>query len=166
MHKKARMKNALSLLIALCLTTSVAFGDDNKSPDREMQKAYVGIVNRTDKQLGAMSLDPYGTDACCTAMAWHQRMPVIVSDGIPMACCTVLPDRWSDDMRVRIRWRIKGDSPQKYRESIVSIEKYTGRGTLYVHFFMDGKIRLVVSRFSPTDEKHPISPDDEMDANS
>ena len=160
------MKNALSLLIAFCLCLSIAYAEDRKVLAPEAQKTYVGIVNRTDKQVDAMSLEAYETERCCTPISWHQRMAVYVSDGIPMACCTVLPDRWSDDMRLRIRWRIKGDPPQKYRESIVPVEKSTGRGTLYVHFFLDGKIRVVVSRFNPADEQHPISPREGMAAES
>lgn len=160
------MRNLLALLITSCLCTSIAFGDDNRASDSDTKKVYVGIVNRTDKQIDAMSLDAHETSRCCTSISWHQRMAVYVSDGIPMACCTELPDRWSDDMRVRIRWRIKGDLPQKYRESVVSIEKYSGRSTLYVHFFIDGKVRVVVSRFNPTDERHPISPRDGLDADS
>jgi hypothetical protein len=156
------MKNLFNILIALCLSASFAYAEDKNGLDPATQKTYVGIVNRTDKAVDAMSLEAYETQSCCTPMSWHQHMPVYVSDGIPMACCTVLPDRWSDDMRVLIRWRIKGDPPKKYRESVVPVEKYVGRGTLYVHFFMDGKIRLVVSRFNPTDERHPISPREGM----
>lgn len=156
------MKHLLNLLLAFCLSASLAQAEEKNGLDPATQKTYVGIVNRTDKAVEAMSLEAYETQSCCTPLNWHQHMPVYVSDGIPMACCTVLPDRWNDAMRVLIRWRIKGDPPQKYRESIVPVEQYALRSTLYVHFFMDGKIRVVVSRYPPTDERHPVSPNDGM----
>jgi hypothetical protein len=39
----------------------------------------------------------------------------------------------------------------------VPVEHYDAPDTLYIHFYQDGKARVVASVFSPFDGRHPIS---------
>lgn len=44
------------------------------------------------------------------------------------------------------------------KSKIVEVEKYDKQGDVYVHFFPDDEIRVVVTRWIGASPKHPITP--------
>jgi hypothetical protein len=88
--------------------------------------------------------------------------------GGSMVCCLTLPLKWTRDLKADVRWEvdhiIRAPNPAAretaevigiYRAE-VPIEKYTELGDLYVHFFPNGRVRIVVSPITPDGEAHPI----------
>lgn len=92
------------------------------------------------------------------------------SSGI--VCCLMIPKKWSPGLTANVRWEVRHvirgpDGIQVEREELVAIyraqvpvEPYTDTGDFYVHFFADGRARIVVSDFGPEGKQHPIQWDD------
>jgi hypothetical protein len=84
-------------------------------------------------------------------------------------CCVTLPIKWHPGLKAEVRWEaahiIKrsadpagadtGELVGMYRAH-VPVEAYAGPGDLYVHFYPEGRVRIVVSSISPSGERHPI----------
>lgn len=87
-------------------------------------------------------------------------------------CCIMLPRSWTPTLLADVRWLvvhfIKSADPTASEKSeiegiyhaLVPIEKYTEPGNLYVHFFPNGRVRVVVSTFTSDSEEHPVKPGD------
>lgn len=80
-----------------------------------------------------------------------------------MMCCMRLPAKWHPDMVVRINWGVTNFRDCKADEYVthVPVERYEEVGTLYVHFFADGSVRVVSSNYGPwkaasPESKYPI----------
>lgn len=96
-------------------------------------------------------------------------------------CCIMLPKKWRPGLVGDLRWSVSDWSKENKEQTavgnyssvdwtlfraIVPVEKYEGTpNELYVHFFADGKVRLVSSRVGSGNKKHPIR-DDDFDAAS
>jgi hypothetical protein len=89
-----------------------------------------------------------------------------------MVCCLTLPREWRAGLKADVRWEvvhiIRSRSPEvsetaeavgSYRAQ-VPVEAYIEPGDLYVHFFAEGRARIVVSESSPSGKRHPIQWDD------
>lgn len=74
-------------------------------------------------------------------------------------CCMQLPERWHPDMTVRIDWGVTNFRDCKADEYVthVPVERYEEVGSLYVHFFADGSVRVVSSNEGPAGASHPES---------
>ena len=87
-------------------------------------------------------------------------------------CCVMLPWEWRPDLTVEVRWVVgdwskevlsefeKGNYSSIAVEGIyiaqVPVEPYEESGSLYVHFFEGGKVRMVTSDTGPANPRHPI----------
>lgn len=83
-------------------------------------------------------------------------------------CCLMIPKKWYPGLKVDLRWQVnhvikEADGiavAREEKEAIyrahVPVEQYTDTGDLYVHFFSDGRARIVVSGYSPDAKQHPI----------
>ncbi len=92
------------------------------------------------------------------------------SSGI--VCCLMIPKKWSPGLTADVRWEVfhvilQPDGIQVAREELVAIyraqvpvEPYVDTGDFYVHFFADGRARIVVSNYGPEGKQHPIQWDD------
>ncbi|QJE00764.1 DUF3304 domain-containing protein [Massilia forsythiae] len=91
-------------------------------------------------------------------------------EGGGLICCITIPKIWTPNLMVEIRWEVnriiqtsdfikKAEMEGIYRAR-VPIESYTEADHLWVHFFPHGRVRVVVSRFGPHAELHPIEWDD------
>jgi hypothetical protein len=49
-----------------------------------------------------------------------------------------------------------------WKEKIVEIEKYDRPGSIYLHFFPNDEVRVVVSNAAGYSSKHPIAPPPEQ----
>ncbi|MDK6078242.1 DUF3304 domain-containing protein [Massilia varians] len=88
--------------------------------------------------------------------------------GGSFTCCVTLPKRWYPGLKADIRWEayriIKPTDPAEeetvesagiYRAQ-VPVEAYQHSGSFFVHFFPNGRVRIVVSPFDHTADEHPI----------
>jgi hypothetical protein len=81
--------------------------------------------------------------------------------GSASSCCVVLPARWRPGLTATVEVEYStpqgGPSPPPPRTFEVPVEEYTeqNRGALQVHFYPRGKVRIVVSRYSPGHPKYP-----------
>lgn len=91
------------------------------------------------------------------------------------SCCVRIPKKWKPGLSVMLRWAVgdwskanRAETAKGNYESVVSgglyraripIEKYAEAEDLYVHFFADGKARIVSSSFG-RGIYHPIADSD------
>jgi hypothetical protein len=61
-------------------------------------------------------------------------------------------------MKVRVRWDMPIGHTHNVKEKIVEVEKYEETGSVYLHFFANDEVRVVVSPVGPRNPRHPIPP--------
>jgi len=88
--------------------------------------------------------------------------------GGSVVCCLTLPQQWRPAISVDVRWKvhhiIKSTAPklpdtaelEGIYHAQVPVEKYTKPGDLFVHFFPNGRVRVLVSGVASNSEEHPI----------
>lgn len=88
--------------------------------------------------------------------------------GGSIVCCMTLPLRWRPSISVDVRWKVhriirSADHKISETERIegiyqaqVPVEEYTKPGNFFVHFFPNGRVRVVVSSFASHSDSHPI----------
>lgn len=59
-------------------------------------------------------------------------------------------------MHVLVRWDMPEGSKHIYKEQMVEVEKYDEPGSIYLHFFPDDQVRVVVSQYAGWSSMHPI----------
>lgn len=90
-------------------------------------------------------------------------------------CCVKLPAKWRPDLSVEVRWGINDWSHENRAEieannydsvdgfgyiARVPVEKYDTAAHVWVHFFADGRVRVVSSVPGSGGPKHPIQAND------
>lgn len=92
-------------------------------------------------------------------------------------CCVVLPRKWREGITVEIRWSVTDWGKENVKETDIGnysslitegtykakvpLEKFSAPGDLYVHFFRNGKVRVLSSQTYPENSAHPIQYGDE-----
>lgn len=89
-----------------------------------------------------------------------------------IVCCLMLPKKWYPGLKAEVRWEvrhiIRSSNPALpeteevaglYRAQ-VPVEAYVEADRFWVHFFPQGRVRIVVSPIDPYGEQHPIRWDD------
>ena len=61
-------------------------------------------------------------------------------------------------MKVRVSWDMPDGHTHIVKEKIIEVEKYDRPGSIYLHFFPDDLIRVVVTSYYPWHPAHPIAP--------
>jgi hypothetical protein len=102
----------------------------------------------------------------------HYGSNVGESGGGSQMCCVTLPKKWHPELKAEVRWEvhhiIRPSAPGgaetaevtgMYRAR-VPVEAYAGPGDFYVHFFPQGRVRIVISQISASGEQHPIQRED------
>ncbi|TFW32109.1 DUF3304 domain-containing protein [Massilia horti] len=83
--------------------------------------------------------------------------------GGSLVCCVAIPKKWRPGLTADVRWEVlyfSDDEPgvpkleAMYRAE-VPVEKYDETGNFWVHFYPNGRIRIVVSNNGPGGH-HPI----------
>ena len=64
-----------------------------------------------------------------------------------------VPRAWTPGMKVKVRWKPNG---RDYIEKTTTIPRYDAIGMLYVHFFPNDEVRVVVSQVGVLNPEHPI----------
>jgi hypothetical protein len=107
--------------------------------------AQVGIVNHTGKFIYSATVDGSGGGRMS---AW--------SAGLANICCTSIPRVWHPGMKVLVRWNMPEGRTDVIKEKVVEVEKYDETGSIYMHFFPNDEVRVVVSSAAGYSKKHPI----------
>ena len=112
--------------------------------------AQVGIVNHTGNFIYSASLsgDEVRSGGGGGMSAWGA--------GNANICCTSIPEVWHPGIKVLVRWDMPEGIVDVWKEKVVEIERYDEPGDIYLHFFPNDVVRVVVSNASGYSKKHPI----------
>lgn len=139
------MKWLFALLAALSLSACAGLDIDDKDATPKTAPAQVGIVNHTGSYIYSASVNGAGGG---NMSAWSGSMASI--------CCASIPRAWRPGLRARVRWNMPIGRQDVIKEKVVEIEKYDETGSIYLHFFPNDIVRVVVSPVGPRSPKHPI----------
>lgn len=111
----------------------------------EKATAQIGIVNHTGSYIYSASVNGAGGG---NMARW--------GIGFANICCTSIPRAWHPGMKVLVRWNMPIGTKDMVKEKVVLVEKYDVSGSIYMHFFPNDEVRVVVSRFYPGSAEYPI----------
>lgn len=150
------MKRPLdSLLYAALLLGACATPADNYR--KTMATAQVGIVNHTAKYVYSASLWGMASPNGPSVSGGGSNMSRWGAGGADI-CCASIPRVWYPGMKVTVRWDMPEGHQHIVKGKIVEVEKYDEPGDIYMHFFPDDEVRVVVSNAAGYSRKHPIPP--------
>ena len=61
-------------------------------------------------------------------------------------------------MKVLVRWNMPEGIKDVVKEKVVEVEKYERPGSIYLHFFPNDEVRVVITSTAGYSLKHPIPP--------
>ncbi|WBS04830.1 DUF3304 domain-containing protein [Pseudoduganella sp. SL102] len=137
------MKYLILLAAATCLSACAAAPPEGP----EEYGATIGIVNHTDKYI-------YATEVGTSGGGHAARY----SAGIANVCCVVVPVKWHAGLRMNVQWDMPEGSEHVWKEKMVEVKKYDEPGSVYLHFFDNDEIRIVVTDWIGGAPEHPIPP--------
>ncbi|MEF2269201.1 DUF3304 domain-containing protein [Janthinobacterium sp. LS2A] len=132
----------IALLLSGCAVKARQIEEAGPSPTATAQ---VGIVNHTGKYIYSASVDGAGG---ANMARWGA--------GGANICCTSIPRVWHPGMNVLVRWNMPEGHTDVIKEKMVEIEKYDRPGDIYMHFFENDEVRVVVSNDAGYGKDHPI----------
>lgn len=130
---------SMAIVLAGCALRQSQAQTSNRSP------AQVGIVNHTGNFIYSASVDGAGGGGMSR---WGA--------GIANICCTSIPDMWYPGLKVLVRWDMPEGHQHIVKEKVVEIEKYERPGDVYIVFFPNDEVRVVVSLNGPRASDFPI----------
>lgn len=140
------MKWLLALLAALSLSACAGLDLNDEDDTPITAPAQVGIVNHTGNYIYSASVNGAGGG---NMSAW--------SAGVASVCCASIPMVWRPGLKARVRWNMPIGTKDVIKEKIVEVEKYDRPGSIYLHFFPNDEVRvIVVSKLGPHHPNYPI----------
>lgn len=139
------MKCLLTLFAALSLVACAGRNFDDSDSTPKTAPAQVGIVNHTGNYIYSASANGAGGGGMTR---WGA--------GTANICCASIPRVWYPGMKVHVRWDMPDGHTHNVKEKIVDVEKYDTPGSIYLHFFPNDQIRVVVTNLDPNHPEHPI----------
>lgn len=133
----------IPLAIAIALTGCAS--RSTRAESKDSATARVGIVNHTGSYIYFASVDGAGGGAMS---AWGA--------GNANICCASIPGAWYPGMKVTVRWNMPVGIKDVIKEKVVEVEKYERPGDIYMNFFPNDEVRVVVSRNGPRAPDYPI----------
>lgn len=130
---------ALAIGLAGCALRETQAQPSDRAP------AQVGIVNHTGNYIYSASVDGAGGGGM-------DRWGAGVAD----ICCASIPTVWYAGMKVLVRWDMPEGHKHIVKEKVVEVEKYNETGSIYIHFFPNDEVRVVVTPVGPYNPAHPI----------
>ena len=118
---------------------------DNGMERSDTAGAQVGIVNHTGKYIYSASVDGAGGG---NMARWGA--------GGANICCASIPRIWHPGINVLVRWNMPEGTTDVIKEKMVQVEKYDRPGDIYMHFFDNDEVRVVVSNDAGYGKDHPI----------
>jgi hypothetical protein len=140
------MKWLLACLAALWLSACSHLDPGYEEPPKTAP-AMVGVVNHTGNYIYSASVNGAGGG---NMSAWGA--------GGASICCASIPRVWYPGMKVRVRWNMPVRGNDVIKEKVVEVEKYDEPGSIYLHFFPNDEVRVVVTSLGPNHPDHPIPP--------
>lgn len=134
-------------MAALSLSACAGLNNEQASAEPATASAQVGVVNHTGNYIYSASVDGAGGGKMS---AW--------AAGTANICCASIPRVWYPGMKVRVRWNMPIGRQDVIKEKIVEVEKYDRPGSIYLHFFPNDEVRVVVSNIGGPHPEHPIPP--------
>ncbi|PIF11933.1 uncharacterized protein DUF3304 [Janthinobacterium sp. 13] len=131
-----------ALLLSGCALKARQVEEARPSPTATAQ---VGIVNHTGNFIYSASVDGAGG---ADMARWGA--------GGAEICCASIPRVWYPRMMVRVRWDMPDGLQHIIKEKMVEVEKYDRPGDIYMHFFENDEVRVVVSNVDGDSKIHPI----------
>jgi len=141
------MKWLWVLLSTLSLSACAGLDNERASAESETATAQVGVVNHTGQYIYSSSVNGMGGG---NMAAWGA--------GGGSICCASIPRVWYPGMQVRVRWNMPIGRQDVIKEKMVEVEKYDRPGDIYLHFFPNDEVRVIVSNIGGSSPKHPIPP--------
>ena len=141
------MKWLWILLAVLSLSACAGLENEKTSAKPATAPAQVGIVNHTGNYIYSASVNGAGGGSMSR---WGA--------GVANICCASIPRIWYPGMKAQVRWDMPDGHTHNVKEKIVEVEKYEETGSVYLHFFANDEVRVVVSPVSPRNPRHPIPP--------
>ena len=140
------MKWFFACLAALSLSACAHLDSGYEEPPKTAT-AQVGIVNHTGNYIYSASVDGAGGG---NMSAWGA--------GVASVCCASIPRVWYPGMKVSVRWNMPVKGNDVIKEKIVEVEKYDRPGSIYLHFFPNDEVRVIVTSIGGPSSEHPIPP--------
>lgn len=134
------MKAFLAISVLLLVGCSTPPKEDDSS-----YGASVGIVNHTDRFIYSAAVNGAGG---ANMSAWGAGMAEV--------CCAMVPYKWYPGMMVLVEWDMPEGSKHIYKQKEVEVEQYGEPGSIYLHFYPDDLVRVIVSRYGGWSPLHPI----------
>ncbi len=141
------MKWLFALLAALSLSACAGLDLADEDDTPKTAPAQVGIVNHTGNYIYSASVNGAGGG---NMSAWGA--------GGASVCCASIPMVWRPGLKVRVRWNMPIGTKDVIKEKIVEVEKYDEPGSIYLHFFPNDEVRVIVSNIQGWSKDHPITP--------
>jgi len=113
----------------------------------EYYGAQIGIVNHTDRYIDSASVDGGGGG---NSSGYHA--------GVANICCVRVPVKWRPGLQLTVWWNMPVNGIPAHKEKIVDVERYDEPGSVYLHFFPDDRVKIVVTNWDGYSDKHPIPP--------
>ncbi|MYM73522.1 DUF3304 domain-containing protein [Duganella sp. FT134W] len=140
------MKRFIHLFtISIAVVVSGCALRQSRAQASDRATAQVGIVNHTGNYIDSASVDGAGGG---NMARWGA--------GIANICCTSIPRVWYPGMKVLVRWDMPEGHTHIVKEKVVEVEKYERPGSIYMHFFPNDDVRVVVSPVVPWSPAYPI----------
>ena len=136
---------ACSGWVAIALAVTAGALRDTQAQPTDITTAKIGIVNHTGNFIYSASVNDAGG---ANMSAWGV--------GGADVCCISLPRAWYSGMKVSVRWNMPVGVKSVIKEKIVEVEKYERPGSVYMHFFPDDEVRVIVSGVGPRSPDYPI----------
>ncbi|GJI93814.1 hypothetical protein RugamoR57_05320 [Duganella caerulea] len=138
-----RFTYLFAIAIAAAISGCALRQSQAQSSDRA--NAQVGIVNHTGNYIYSASVDGAGGG---NMASW--------GEGFANICCTSIPRVWYPGMKVLVRWNMPIGVKDVIKEKVVEVEKYDRPGDIYMVFFPNDEVRVVVSRNGSRAADFPI----------
>ncbi|NRR30297.1 DUF3304 domain-containing protein [Oxalobacteraceae bacterium] len=107
----------------------------------------IGIVNHTENYVNYASINGVGGGNMLRQGA-----------GTADVCCVNIPKLWYPGMKALVRWDMPDGTEHVFKEKTIEIEKYDRPGSVYIHFFPNDEVRIVVTGIAGFSQRHPIAP--------
>lgn len=148
MFRRLSQLLAVLTLALLSACASSSGGLSTRDDDKRYINASLGSVNHTGQYLYGFYVNgQYGANASK------------YGGGNAGMCCVRLPRVWRPGLTVDIQYDLlinDGKDDNWKTKKGVPVEPYEKPGDMYVHFFPNDEIRVVVSLAGPSGSQHPI----------
>lgn len=147
---KSQMKVCVATIFMLSALSACALVNTSsveKSAESDIYEAQIGIVNHTDQLVYSASVKGNGGGHASAYSA-----------GIANICCVTLPLKWYPGLKIEVSWDMPIGRQHVYKSKNVEVEKYDTPGSLYLHFFANDEVRIVVTNWVGSSLQHPIAP--------